>query len=429
MKRRGADWIWASPLLAILSIAANMADVSMAASLSPRAVSSPGCGKTAPAKLGTMTQVNLTLSKQLGGDRHYFYWLPPTYDAAEPSPVIFSFHGGKSSAADQARIDYLTDPSAEFNTGSPSYVVVYPEATFEQGTRDRLWQVAPEMTAQGTDDVGYVLAILDSLRSALCLDDSRIYSTGMSQGGGMTNLLACNATTSNLFAAYAPVSGSYYYPYPGGAVGTCRPDKDKLPCAPGREDIPILAFHGGDDQVIAYEGGDRRGACTPDIPYWAEQWAQRNGLDVKSMQTFTVANATSGFQANVIEDLGGSAKRYSYGEGSGSSNNPDGLVQLVFDGKNVGHTWPATFVEIDEGDGEAVGSGPTRFNATSLILNFFARYTLPDYLLPSPSPTETTSPTSSPSPSPTGANSAPRSTLYDGIILCFSMLAIVLVFR
>lgn len=335
-----------------------------------------------------MTQVNLTLSQQLGGDRHYFYWLPPTYDKSEPSPVIFSFHGGKSSAAEQARIDYLTNPSASFNTASsspsssasPSYVVVYPEATFEQGTRDRLWQVAPEMTAQGIDDIGYVLAVLKDLRAALCLDVSRVYSTGMSQGGGMTNLLACNATTSNLFAAYAPVSGSYYYPYPAG--GTCRPNKDKLPCSPGRGNIPVLAFHGGDDPVIAYEGGDRRGACTPDIAYWAEQWALRNGLDVETMQTFTFANATSGFQANVAEDLGGSAKRYSYGGGGGSSDSSnsytmDGLVQLVFDGKNVGHTWPATFVEIDEDDGEAAGTGPTRFNATSLIVNFFGRHTLP----------------------------------------------------
>ncbi|KAH7032651.1 Alpha/Beta hydrolase protein [Microdochium trichocladiopsis] len=401
---RGSVWprpSVSSLLVGLVALAASSMFGTAVAASSP----SHGCGSAAPAALSTMTEVNLTLSTAMGGDRHYFYWLPPSYNASLPSPLVLSFHGSGSSAALQASVDYFTIP--DFNPKS-SYVVVYPEATFEDGTTQRMWQIAPEMAAQGIDDVGYVLAILDDVRSHICIDNARIYASGMSQGGGMTNLLACSPDTAAIFAAYAPVAGAYYYPYPNPATNSCRPTTDKLPCDPGRADIPILAFHGGDDIVIDYEGGDRRGACTPDIPYWAEQWALRDGLDTLDMGTYTSASAIEGSLGSVIEKLGGSAERYTYGSGTTA-----GLVQLVFAGKNVGHVWPADFFRISQSSGQAVGTGTTQFNASSLIMDFFGRYTLPDRLLP-------------PSPTPSPTNAAMRVVGHQYSILGFLSLAIAL---
>ncbi|KXJ92513.1 Alpha/Beta hydrolase protein [Microdochium bolleyi] len=386
-------------LLATLALASGMA----------RAAASPGCGTPAPAKLGVLTEVKLALNDSVGGERRYFYWLPPSYSASAQTPAVVSFHGGKSSAKQQAEIDYFTSPSFNNNnnptSSGPPYVVVYPEATFQAGTTSRYWQVSPEMAAQGTDDVGYTLAVLADLRGRVCLDDSRVYATGMSQGGGMANLLACNATSSGLFAAYAPVSGSYYYRPPaqssGGEEAKCHPASDQLPCSPGRSGIPIFAFHGAADATINYTGGDRRGACTPDIPHWAEQWAVRDKLDASAVVTSTTVNTTTGEQS-----LGGTAERYSYGSGASS-----GLVQLIMTGKDAGHVWPATFSRISEATGLAQGSGPTRFNASSLILDFFGRYKLANSTSgPSSSPTSSTGPGIGTNSSPSSSSSSAPNT-------------------
>jgi hypothetical protein len=48
-------------------------------------------------------------------------------------------------------------------------------------------------------------------------------------------------------------------------------------------------------------------------------------------------------------------------------------VTYVYGGDSVGHVWPATFDSLEEENSD----GSASFNASSMIMDFFARYRLP----------------------------------------------------
>lgn len=293
------------------------------------ATSSPGCSKSGgDLSAGTST-------KTIRG-RSYLFSTPFNYSSGIPAPLILSFHGGGQSPSIQLDIDQLTN--RDFND---QYVVIYPEAV------DSQWQVSPD---SASDDLKFVSDILDYVESNLCIDTSRIYATGKSQGGGMVGMLACDQSLSTRIAAFAPVSGAFYVM----PEGDCEPDSVDLPCSAGRSDIPILEFHGGSDPVIPYYGDSgKRDACLPTIPHWVQTWARRNNLGTTNTSTSITKAATW----------------HRFGTGSSL-----GLVSHVYDGADVGHVWPAR--EKQNGVGDIGASSTASFDATPMILEFFGNYTL-----------------------------------------------------
>jgi poly(3-hydroxybutyrate) depolymerase len=296
---------------------------------------SSGCGTLAALNVGTRTILTLE-----GLGRPYTVWLPPKYSSDRAWPLIVSLHGASRDSAWQADLDRLTDPY--FNT---DHILVYPQST---GTGpERYWQGHPGLRV---DDVGYILSVLDKVQSQFCVDTSRVYAAGKSQGGMMTNNLACSPAASTRFAAFAMVSGSYYVET---GKGVCHPETVAKECTPGRSKIPVLAFHGEKDGTIPFFGGPKRGACLPSIPHWVQQWALRDGLPSAPSVALRISS---------------DATMYVYGQG------PDtGLLRFVNAGRNVDHDWMATFPNTDS---ISHGSGPATFNASSIIMDFFRSYTL-----------------------------------------------------
>ena len=202
-----------------------------------------------------------------------------------------------------------------------------------------------------TNDTAFTSQILDALEAKLCLDSSRIFATGKSDGGGFVgDVLACDAMLSLRVAAFAPVSGAFYAPNNTNNGAGCDPYTLVNACNNSRDNIPMIEFHGGNDSVIPYLGGVRRNACLPYIPHWVQEWAVRDGLGT----------------TNSSYNLTVSATVYQYGTGAQL-----GLVTHVFDGAHIGHSWPAT---IPNADNEENGDGPASFNASSIIIQFFRRW-------------------------------------------------------
>ncbi|KAK9778882.1 putative Alpha/Beta hydrolase protein [Seiridium cardinale] len=297
-----------------------------------------------PIPLGQRHNVTLPNS-----NRTYMYFLPEKYDQSKANPLILSFHGASRTSDWQANLDKLTDPS--FND---DHIVAYPQALqYGNSSTYIYWQGSPNATA---DDVAYVGDVLDDLEDALCIDKSRIFATGKSQGGGMVGILACDEEASQRIAAFAPVSGAFYTTGSVSSLTSCDDPKTfAITCNPGRDAIPVLDFHGGNDTTININGGFRNGGCLSNIREWVAEWVQRNNLTDSSSET---------------EALNGSTKVYQYGSSSDA-----GLVTFVYDGDHVNHDWPAT---INNTDNEDHGSGPASFNASSMIMEFFAKYTLPE---------------------------------------------------
>jgi len=103
-----------------------------------------------------------------------------------------------------------------------------------------------------------------------------VFSTGLSNGGQMSSLLACEA--SDRITAVAPVAGVEF-------AQSCRGDP-----------VPVMAFHGDADPIVPYAGGGLDAATIADQNAWhgdvpagvpqhegvdaaMANWADHNGCD------------------------------------------------------------------------------------------------------------------------------------------------------
>ncbi|OZJ06520.1 hypothetical protein BZG36_00472 [Bifiguratus adelaidae] len=266
--------------------------------------------------------------------RNFLLSIPSSYGAQSSVPLILSFHGGTRTSEHQLRLDQLTNP--QFNTVA---MVVYPQGL------NNAWQNIPGRS-QNAPDVQFTSDLIGYLANMYCIDSSRIWATGKSDGGGFCGTLACDPNLSKRIAAFAPVSAAFYV-----NSGSCDPLTAFPPCNPGRSNIPFIEFHGGKDTTIAYNGGPRRGQCLPSIPNYIQQWARRDGLGTK----------------NQSEPFAPDSSVYRFGKGANA-----GLVAQYYD-PVIGHDWPSTVPNSDN-------SQPSRhvasFNATPIILKFFQQHQL-----------------------------------------------------
>ena len=117
------------------------------------------------------------------------------------------------------------------------FVVVYP-----QGTKDdwgnNFFNVGYDFhDSNGVDDIGFVHALIEHLQQSLNLSSRNVFSTGMSNGGDMSYMLACQ---SDVIRAIAPVAG-------------CMMKHIYDSCTPTRP-IPVLEIHGTLDDVTLVDG-------------------------------------------------------------------------------------------------------------------------------------------------------------------------------
>jgi len=286
-------------------------------------IKSAGCEKPVLGLPGS--SINETLFSG-GLTRTYLLHVPSGYQANSSEAVVLSFHGHSSNAFQQERrsgMSLLADQQG--------FIVVYPQGLvgpdgqtgWSTGLRGRPW----------VNDVLFISDLLNHLQSILCIDPLRIYATGFSNGGGMTNVLAC--TLAGRLAAFAPVSGSYP-PYPGG-------------CHPVRP-VPILEFHGTADRIVPYNGSQSR--QLPSILAWLEGWATRDGCAMGPAVFYKQVNVT-GLEWT---DCRGNAT----------------VVHYRIQGE--GHRWPSiTFKE----PGGTTGTIVKALSVSALIWSFFQQHPLP----------------------------------------------------
>ena len=113
-------------------------------------------------------------------------------------------------------------------------------------------------------DVRFISDLIDKLQQDYVIDPTRIYVNGLSNGGGMTYLLACEL--SERIAAVGSVSGAYLYP-----LEDCQPERP----------VPLIAFHGTADPIVPFIGGPSRSFDIPFpvIPDWMAAYAAKNGCN------------------------------------------------------------------------------------------------------------------------------------------------------
>jgi predicted esterase len=193
-------------------------------------VPSAGCGQTRTLQDGTQTIAS-------GGvNRTYFLETPDTYDNTRPHRVVFMFHWNYGSIN-----AIVNPPDADRNTDRPFYgmgdltddqtIFVVPQGLVNAGGGAG-WANPDNRDVNFTDDV------LATVASDLCIDTTRVFTTGFSYGAGMSVALACvRPDKFRAAVVYAPAFIS------GVNSAQCT--------AP----IPFFASHGVDDPVINYQTG------------------------------------------------------------------------------------------------------------------------------------------------------------------------------
>ncbi len=260
------------------------------------------------------------------GDRDRSFWVhvPSSYDPERPTPVVLDFHGYSSNATQQALWSGMNTAS-----DADGFIAVHPEGIGVTPS----WNAGAccgEAAAQGVDDVAFVSALIDAVAGELCVDPSRVYATGMSNGGFLSHRLGCEL--SDRIAAIAPVAGVLGDPT----------------CAPARP-VPVMEFHGTLDTVVPFAGDAAAGF--PSVEDTIDGWARRDGCRGDPETVFEQGDT----QCNAWTDCDGGAE----------------VVLCVIDGG--GHTWPGG-VPVP-----ALGHTSTDISATDAAWEFFMRHPLPPH--------------------------------------------------
>jgi poly(3-hydroxybutyrate) depolymerase len=194
------------------------------------AVPSAGCGQTR-----TLSDGPQAISSG-GIVRSYHLETPDAYDNTHPHRVVFMFHWNYGS------IDAIVNPpDADQNTDRPFYgmgdltdgetIFVVPQGLVNPGGGAG-WANPDNRDVNFTDDV------LAAISADLCIDTSRVFTTGFSYGAGMSVALACvRPEKFRAAVVYAPAF-----------ISGVAPEQCTTPVA-------FFESHGVDDPVINYQTG------------------------------------------------------------------------------------------------------------------------------------------------------------------------------
>ena len=230
---------------------------------------------TLPLGLIAQETLNKTITHD-GGTREYIIHIPPTYDGSASVPLVLCFHGYTSSA--NTIMNY-----SGFNARSDvnNFIIAYPQGTLLDGYTH--WNVGGWTTSSTTDDVGFTDHLLDTIMNDYNIDGSKVYSTGMSNGGYMSFLLACQL--SDRFAAVASVTGSMTPQ----TYNACNPTHP----------TPILQIHGTDDGTVPYNGSSTWTKSIEDVlAYWS---GNNNCNPTRSVTDIEDSNQSDGSTVELIK--------------------------------------------------------------------------------------------------------------------------------
>ncbi|MFI0357900.1 alpha/beta hydrolase family esterase [Actinomadura sp. 9N407] len=281
-------------------------------------VASKGCAKPAPAT-----------GRHTYGGRSYLLKRPDG-DGRTPAPLIVDLHGLHSSAFQQAVYGRVANAGA-----ARGFLVVEPD-----GAPGRKGWKLPGM-AGGSADVSYIRGLLDHLESTLCVDRSREYATGFSNGAGLATALVC--ALPGRLAGVAAVAG----------LNLARPCADARPTT-------ILAFHGTADRIIPYRGGEPFRGDRGRIPAWMRP--SDGSFDLPSVAGLAGRWAKTFGCGTAVRDAAGSQVTHLSHPGCEGGARVD--LYTVTGG---GHTWPGSFAI------GSIGATTGQIDATKIALDAFTR--------------------------------------------------------
>ena len=165
-------------------------------------------------------------------DRSYVLRYPVNYDKSRAYPLVFLFHG---TGGNGAEYDYTRVEQTAKNSGA---ILVLPNGLNYEWANDTGW----DTFGVSERDLAFFDVMWQQIRESYCIDESRVFASGHSIGGYMTNYLACER--GNILRAIAPIAA-------GGSWNWALGD-------PGRSctgNVAAMILHGRVDDTVNYEWG------------------------------------------------------------------------------------------------------------------------------------------------------------------------------
>lgn len=282
-------------------------------------------------------QTNKTM--QFGGvERQYIEYIPANVQS--PAPVLFVLHGlgdDMSNMFNATGFKQIADQHG--------WIVITPQALeasvmgYSMGTA---WNSGISITYgtyhiginEDVDDSGFIMAILDDLIANNNADASRVYATGFSMGGFMSNRLAIEH--GDRITAIASVSGTVGIDIQGNTpVGH----------------VSAMHIHGTADGTVGYENADfSLGAASVSVGLGAE-------ATVEYWRNYNQCSATP--------------TTYNYPD-----NKDDGLTFERYEYTGGTEGTRTVFIKVNGGDHTWYYTSNNDIDYTTEIYNFFAGNTV-----------------------------------------------------
>lgn len=176
--------------------------------------------------------------------REYMLYVPSSYNAAAPTPLVLNFHGFGGQAS-----DYMNDADMRALADAQNFILVYPQGTCLDGSSHWNTSLPGGDNKSEADDFGFIEALISQLSNEYNVDLERIYACGYSNGGMFAYGLA--NYKSDLIAAVGSVSGTML-DFNG----------------PTSHPMPVIHLHGTADGVIPYDGNNEWNSAQSVIDYW-----------------------------------------------------------------------------------------------------------------------------------------------------------------
>ena len=261
--------------------------------------------------------------------RSYRLYIPAAYNGSSPRPLVFNLHGYTSNALEQQYYSNFM-PIAD----TANFLVVYPQGTFI-GTAP-YWNAG--LSNSGVNDIQFISDLITVLENNYSIDVNSIYSCGFSNGGFMSNTLAC--TLNNKIAAIASVSGSIF-------------NTQYTTCSPNRV-VPVMLISGTADAIVPFSGN---GTTMIPMDTALRFWVMNDNCNL-------IPQFTNVPDFNITD--GCTAEHYVYNGGTAGSTCE--LYKII----GGGHAWPGSSI--------IVGVTNQDFNASLQIWLFFRKYKLSQFV-------------------------------------------------
>jgi polyhydroxybutyrate depolymerase len=259
-----------------------------------------------------------------GLTRNYQLYKPANLPVNAPLLfVLHSYSGSASLIRNYSAMNAVADENG--------FAVCYPQGIFDGGGNP-FWNVGYDFHQDQTvDDSDFLKSLAVFLQEEHQLNPEFTFATGMSNGGDMCYLLACEQ--SDTFKAVAPVAGTMMK-----AIFDACPQNT----------VPILGINGDNDGITLWEGdlanNDGYGAYMPVLDSF-EFWGNQNNCGESISEELPDLNTSDGSTVTAI--------KYT----SCFNNNQVWLYRI----NNGGHDWPKS-------------SGNQDISASREIWSFFSIY-------------------------------------------------------